>query len=225
MAGEDFIKCFNTISYSAEDVIYYTSTDQQTYVAFDNFNTWLNIKRFFVDSKDGMALSVEIENGTVISNDIWSTFSFKMNSDLSYLIYIMDESLQFITGSPNIVPRSVLSWIRKGNGNNILYLKVIRHEKLNRPDRPCDPSPDYSWAKCLDRSLMTRAGCQPPWRRVSVENVPVCDNKTLLDSYETEYWNYYNMDKKRLFKETNCLMSCSFMEYKVSILSIINLLN
>ena len=126
----------------------------------------------------------------------------------------MDKRLQFITGGPDIIPRSLHSLVGKV-GFTALYLKVIRYEKLNRPNKPCNPSPEYDLGSCLDRSLITRAGCQPPWRRVTVEEFPVCDNATLLEYYDTKFWNFYNSDRKTLFEKSDCLMPCSFIEYKV----------
>ena len=147
---------------------------------------------------------------------VFATASLLLNNNISYLIYFMDERLQFITGSPDVIPRSL--WISKLGITN-LYLKVIRHEKLNRPKKPCDPSPEYDLGTCLDRSLITRAGCQPPWRRVTVEEYPICDDWTMFFSYDTEYWNFYNSDRKTLFKNSDCLMPCSFIEYKVNSVS------
>ena len=68
----------------------------------------------------------------------------------------------------------------------------------------------------MENSIVTKAGCQPPWRRFTVDEFPVCDNWTLLDSYETEFWNSYNLDSKNLFKMSNCLKPCSFLEYQVT---------
>ena len=214
LSGEDLIQALEKASYSTEDVIQQTSTDGETYWKDDD---WYDIKRFYINFEDGIIQSVEIQNDTVMSNNKFSTASFVLNKNISYLIYFMDRKLQFITGSPDVIPRSL--WISKLGITN-LYLKVIRHEKLNRPIKPCDPSPEYDLGTCLERSLITRAGCQPPWRRVTVEEYPICDDWTMMDSYDTEFWNFYNSDRKTLFKNSDCLMPCSFMEYKVNSLSI-----
>ena len=213
MSGEDFIQCLETASYSADDLIKSASIDGETYYyGYD----WYDIKRFFINYSDGIFQSVEIQNDTVMSNDIFATASFQLNNNISYLVYFMDRRLQYITGSPDVIPRSL--WKSKIGATNI-YLKVIRHEKLNRPIKPCDPSPEYDLGTCLERSLITRAGCQPPWRRVTVEEYPICDDWTMMDSYDTEFWNFYNSDRKTLFKNSDCLMPCSFIEYKVNSLS------
>ena len=71
--------------------------------------------------------------------------------------------MEFITGSSIIIPRSMI--LKHNAGENFLYLKAIRHEKLNRPDKPCEPSPEYKLASCLEKSVVARAGCQPIWKR------------------------------------------------------------
>ena len=85
--------------------------------------------------------------------------------------------MEFITGSPVIIPRSMI--LKHNAGENLLYLKAIRHEKLNRPDKPCEPSPEYKLASCLEKSVVARAGCQPPWKRFTVDGQPTCDNVSL----------------------------------------------
>ena len=49
----------------------------------------------------------------------------------------------------------------------IWTLQAIKHERLDCPENPCNQSLSYSFADCVHRSVMARAGCQPPWRLVS----------------------------------------------------------
>ena len=62
---------------------------------------------------------------------------------------------------------------------------------------------------------MKRVGCQPPWRKFSVEGLPLCDNWTLLEIYGNES-SRINTDitRETLIRKTKCLPPCSFMEYK-----------
>ena len=64
---------------------------------------------------------------------------------------------------------------------------------------------------------MRQAGCQPPWRRFDVEELPLCDNWTMLDKYSEENLNIKDtMTKEDIIETTMCLMPCTFMEYRVS---------
>ena len=144
---------------------------------------FLLVKSVFTTNWDGIVQSVEINNETVITYDYLTSHTFELNNtnNASYLIYIMDKKMEFITGSPVIIPRSMII-LKHNAGENLLYLKAIRHEKLNRPDKPCEPSPEYKLASCLEKSVVARAGCQPPWKRFTVDGQPTCDNVNLAKS-------------------------------------------
>ena len=62
---------------------------------------------------------------------------------------------------------------------------------------------------------MLNVGCQPPWRRFSVEGLPICDNSNLLTQFGQQYNRITQMVKNELIEETKCLVPCTFMEYKV----------
>ena len=63
---------------------------------------------------------------------------------------------------------------------------------------------------------MTELGCQPHWRRFTVDGLPVCSNATQIYHYSEGYQNFYwNWNRKMLIEKTECLMPCTFMEYKV----------
>ena len=99
--------------------------------------------------------------------------------------------------------------------HNEFFMQVIRHEKMNLPNKPCEDSSDYNFGHCVDRSVMNWTGCQPPWRRVDVEGLPLCDNSTLLRKYSNTYFWMTVMGRDEIVENTKCLMPCSFVEYKV----------
>ena len=83
------------------------------------------------------------------------------------------------------------------------------------PNNPCETSSDNNFGHCVERSLIRMAGCQPPWSRVKVEDMPLCDNKTLVLNYSTLYFEVSSLERENLCNLTKCLMPCSYMEYKV----------
>ena len=91
----------------------------------------------------------------------------------------------------------------------------IRHEKMDMPNSPCEKSNNYNFGRCVERSLIRMAGCQPLWRRVTVEDQPLCDNETLLQKYSGHYWELGYLGREELSRRTNCLIPCSYMEFKV----------
>ena len=62
---------------------------------------------------------------------------------------------------------------------------------------------------------MRNVGCQPPWRRFTLDILPECDTLELLNKYANEYERIASMVRNEIFEDTRCLIPCTFMEYKV----------
>ena len=92
----------------------------------------------------------------------------------------------------------------------------VRHEKMNMPNSPCEKSINYNFGHCVERFMIKMAGCQPLWRRVTVEDLPLCNNKTMLAKYSAQYWELGYLSREELSRRTKCLIPCSYMEYKVN---------
>ena len=99
----------------------------------------------------------------------------------------------------------------------MIIQKAIRHEKLNQPTNPCDPSPDYNFGRCVEEYVVKHVGCQPPWRRFNFSGVPECDSWPLLYEYGKKSAFIAETEGGEVTKKTKCLLPCSFMEYKVHI--------
>ena len=101
-------------------------------------------------------------------------------------------------------------------------IQVFKHEKLNQPSNPCDPSPDYDFAECVERHVVKEVGCQLPWNRETVEDMPLCDNSTAFMEYDILMTQVTMMPMSVLVETTQCLLPCVFTEFKVSLKVIIN---
>ena len=100
-----------------------------------------------------------------------------------------------------------------------LTFQAIRHEKLNQPDNPCEPSPVYTLSYCIEEYIVRQANCQPHWRKYSFEGFPTCDNWTMLSKYDQEKWDITVMGSEEVMEVTGCLFPCIYMEYKVILTS------
>ena len=109
------------------------------------------------------------------------------------IIIVTDRRLAYMSRRPDVIPRYVFS-LKPMSGDTGIDLKAIRHEKQNQPHRPCDQSLTYNFFECIERSIMTKVGCQPPWRSFSVNELPLCDNHLLLQKYE-KFLQSYNKKK------------------------------
>ena len=87
---------------------------------------------------------------------------------------------------------------------------------MNNPERPCETSLDFNFAQCVFRTIMMRVGCQPHWRQFSVDGLPLCNNLSLLTQFANEFERVGALVKDKIIEDTQCLLPCSFMEYKVS---------
>ena len=52
-----------------------------------------------------------------------------------------------------------------GGVAQILTLQASKRKKLNRPEQPCNPSPDYNFTECVIESKAKKVGCTLPWNK------------------------------------------------------------
>ena len=179
VTGEHFIYCKEKIFYSSKDLLLHYEIGNTT-------SNLLQVKSYFKISRFGLFHSVTTNKSSTLVTYSNATMELEFNQNLSYTVCVVDKQLAFIGESPDVVPVHDIS-LKPKAGITGLFFKAIRHEKLNQPHRPCEPSPEYSFVKCIERSIVTKVGCQPPWWRFPVDGMPLCDNKLLLDDYEKKY--------------------------------------
>ena len=209
--GQHFIHCKEREFDLAKDILLFYGIGNSSFVDAN----LLEVKSYFKKRGLGLLHYVTTSKRSTLVTYNNATMELKLKPNVSYTVTIVDKNLSFMSLCPDAVPTQDI-FLKENSGNIWLYFKVIRHEKLNQPHRPCEPSPTYVFVKCLEESIITKAGCQPPWWRFPVEGIPLCDSQLLLDNFEKEYSPLDDTDSNQLFKLTNCLMPCSFLEYKVS---------
>ena len=208
VTGQHFIHCKERIFYSANDILL-------SYEIGNVTKNLLQVQSYFKKRELGLSHFVTTSKSSTLVTYINATIKLELNRNISYTVTVVDKQLSFMSHSPDAVPAQDIS-LKQNAGKTWVYFKVIKHEKLNQQRRPCEPSPTYVFVKCIEESIITKAGCQPPWWRFPVEGIPLCNSQRLLDKYDKEYSPFHDTDSNQLFKATNCLMPCSFLEYKVS---------
>ena len=88
---------------------------------------------------------------------------------------------------------------------------------MNKARSPCIDDLQYDFAQCVEKSIVDKAGCQPHWIRFKFEKLPMCKNLSGLMNYGMKYLEFSWMPKNELLRATNCLMPCTYMEYRVSV--------
>ena len=202
-AGDKFINCTEKLAYSEDEIFNFPSDDG------------INISRYYHTKWTGILYYLELDIG-MIGHRYHSSFKLSLNNNLSYEIAITDPKLHFMSANPATISKVVVMLEKKSKTSKV-NLMAIRHEKLNNPANPCEESLDYNAGDCIERSFMKMAGCQPPWRKLNVVGLPLCDNNKKLNKYSSVRLQTWEMTRGELFMKTKCLMPCSFMEYKVKI--------
>ena len=109
-SGDDFIKCIEEGAFMTNDII----------LDHDNVNA---TPIYLSDNVGLLSQIVQIAPG-VITKNFFSSFKLKLNSSMSYQMFIVSHKLQFLFASPTI-PRSFLK-PPPGPGLYSFYMKVYK---------------------------------------------------------------------------------------------------
>ena len=98
-----------------------------------------------------------------------------------------------------------------------LTIKVIKHFVLNTDEYPCDSTVKYDVLSCVEKGIISKVGCRPPWINSSSIG-KICsynDDSKLLRQYMTLMSDVTFMGPERLYSYYGCKRPCIFFEYKV----------
>ena len=109
---------------------------------------------------------------------------------------------------------------------------MVKQERLNRVEAPCNPAPDYSFTSCLLESKARSVNCTMPWakeipgmswtwtldKKHAISNLSglgVCSTMDQFDNFEAISAKIVRGDKKFIKDFTGCLFPCTYLEYNV----------
>ena len=96
------------------------------------------------------------------------------------------------------------------------FLQAIRHLKLNMKESPCESSPDYHFASCIEKRIYSQFGCQPFWSKRRIEPaIPSCQKATDFNEIMVKYDLVQELALEDLVADFECPMPCSYMKYEV----------
>ena len=96
-----------------------------------------------------------------------------------------------------------------------IEIQVIKHHKLNTPENPCKSSSDYFFNECIERILISRIGCKPPWINITTSVNKTCTERESIRNY-LQYMAAVNfMGAKAFAMKYGCITPCNYVEYKV----------
>ena len=103
--------------------------------------------------------------------------SLEFNTNNKYGVLIHDPNLYHITYN-FLMPITRIS-IEKQEADYWQF-NVVQHRNLDRPTKPCNPSPSYSFTACIKASLSGTIGCRLPWDAWTDSSLEICQR---LDQY------------------------------------------
>ena len=97
----------------------------------------------------------------------------------------------------------------------------MQHEKLNKPNNPCEEVLDYSYLSCIYAKIIQEIGCKPYWTDFVETDFPNCNNITKLSQFIKTFTESLGiMEDSVMLDKFNCLRPCNYMEYRVRLLDI-----
>ena len=90
-----------------------------------------------------------------------------LNPNLTYQIYFHQPDMYFSSSNPVVMAeasvRRILSFEDIGNQFLGFTLELVRRERLNRAENPCNPDIGYKFSRCIKQSVSDAIGCKLPW--------------------------------------------------------------
>merc|ERR1712130_36595 len=96
----------------------------------------------------------------------------------------------------------------------IQRMRVVQHNNINVPNRPCNPDPSYSFTSCVKESLSKRIGCKLKWDSWTSSDLPICQHMDQYRQFETAYNEIAEAVLPMISNSTGCYPPCSYKEYR-----------
>ena len=161
--SEDFSTCINNQTYSFNDLVisatHGASMDVQKNLSDFKLWTW---DMSVPSCGRCYTINYDIPVGTDMEKDIL-LIELK-NTEKAFYIFLHEPNFFAISANLLTMPthfqlNAEEKWAQS------LTLEAIRWQKLNRPEAPCNPSPDYNFTDCVIESKAKKVGCRLPWNK------------------------------------------------------------
>ena len=129
-----------------------------------------------------------------------------------FSVYIHDPNFYVLSINPDTVPN--INFGIEDSRSQIIYIKAVYHQKMNKPNSPCVLSKSYNFTRCVADFVTRRVGCRLEFDSLSSEDIPACTKAEQLEEIEKEYVKIWNLKQSTLVKHTGCSPPCSYVEYK-----------
>ena len=87
---------------------------------------------------------------------------------------------------------------------------------MNKQESPCQSYPDYFFHECIERKLISRIGCKPPWTNIITSVNKTCIERKSITEYLRKMMEINALGAKTLAMKYGCIAPCNYVEYKVN---------
>ena len=140
---------------------------------------------------------------------------FILNDQLQYKILVHDPRFFYLTGNPSTIPQVMLEMKNNGKKTEMRFLRVTKHVKINRKEKPCNENESYSFTKCVMESLSQKVGCRLEWNLIDDSSLSTCSSMEQISKIEKLYLSLTMLQQSSIVNLTGCDVPCSFMEYSL----------
>ena len=202
---DKFVWCINEKTFKRDDVILWANDGNNNIL---NESFWAEEITTFYAGK-----SYSLQYIAFQSEDKFDVH-FGLKKGQNYSIIIHDPNYYLFTVNPETIPNIILTM--DDSKSQIVSLKAIYHQIMNKPEQPCESSESYSFTACIKNSITRRVGCRLEWDSWSSTDIPLCTMVEQLLQYEKEYHDFWDIDESTVLNETGCIPPCRYTEYKLS---------
>ena len=153
-----FFSCIKSKTFNFNDLIVYAT---HAYKKLSDFKLWTwdmtvpSLGRCYTLDYD-VPVGIDADTDIVV---------IKLNENHHYFVVLHETSLYAVT--TNRLAATTYSWLdpKTYKGSTQLTLEAVKWKRLNRPEQPCNPSPDYNFTQCVIESKAKQVGCSLPWNK------------------------------------------------------------
>ena len=144
---EESLECIDGKTYSLGDLVPKAIEDKHSKDIL-NSSSWISDISYTQVGK-----CHTLNNSVPLDFSNW-VFNLK---NISYKIFVHDPDFHLISSNPAVIPSL---WIQDINNFPMIYIEVIQHIKIHRPEQSCEERENYSFTACIKNSLSRKVGCR-----------------------------------------------------------------
>ena len=155
----DFEKCIEEETFGLNDTLIWAGAADKDITGPEFWTSDVSLSLF------GRCYTMHLDVKLGVS--ILTSIILLLNPNLTYQIYLHQQDIYYSAFNPVALAeasvRRTLSFEDTGNQFLGFTLELVRRERLNRAENPCNPDIGYKFNQCIKQSVSDAIGCKLPW--------------------------------------------------------------